>query len=180
MDEFYLSDAIGLKRKELLGSDYLYNLDTEFELSQEDVEQYYSHSNYKKILVVVQDASQYELLDQIVEEINPNTDIDWDVSENGAIAKISKAIYSPISSKPFDIVISASLDLLKFCKELDPKIECIFVSTKSLEHLNGHINDIDDQAQYSRDYDLLYKKLNKSLKSKNKNKTLQEAHYEQI
>lgn len=174
MDEFCLSENVGIRRKDFLGTDSLFDIGFEFELSQEDVKDYYSHENYKKVLIVAKNASEYESLDELIGELNPNTDVDWEVSQSDAVFKISKALNSSFTQKPYDIVICSSAKLLKACKQLDPNIDAIMLSPQTVERLESTDDSADAQEYRTHlsDYDLFARRLTKSLSTGVKNRIL--------
>lgn len=120
----------------------------------------------KKILVVEDDINHFSILEELIKEINPKAVLDWEVNMAGAIEKINASRENPWKNKLYDLVISdvfledgdSGIDLLEYCNSLKPKVNCILISTYTLDKLKVN-NEKLDYIKKPIDFNLFYKKL---------------------
>lgn len=169
MEEYHLSETLGLNWGDLLEVESIEEAEPVLsgisadELKKTDCAPY----DYKKVLLVEDDVTQFGVLEELIVEINPNVIIDWEGSVEGAINRIQTAMSSPLEVKNYDLIISdiflsdgdSGIDLLKFCNDLNPKMECFLISAYSKEKLKLKALDVPDYIRKPIDFNLFYQKL---------------------
>lgn len=105
-----------------------------------NLQKYLQEYKVKKVLVVEDDFSQMNLMEELLLEINPETEIDWELEANTAIKTI---VNESTKGRGYDVVISdielgpglSGMDLFRYCAESEPYIEPVLISAHSRRKL---------------------------------------------
>lgn len=122
------------------------DLTTEREvLSSRDLHEFFSTNQHKKILVVEDDLTQTTVIEEMLLDINPEADIEWETNSDHAINRISANEYRE-RDKHYDLIICdvdlegslSGVDLMNYCKEINSNAKVVLISAHSklgLKHI---------------------------------------------
>lgn len=147
--EMYQLNDLGIERDVRLQFNFqsLCEINSQHEfLSVTDLSILLSTANPKKVLIVEDDPAQICILEELILEINPDTDIDWEADVTHAIKRISAAKNNHDQSS-YDVVISdialggksSGIDLFQYCIETQPDLKIILISAHSQKKLDEKI-----------------------------------------
>lgn len=139
-------------------------------ISQDVLRMFFPDVLFKKVLIVEDDAVQYQAIEEIIVEINPDIEIDWADNVNDAIRQINRSHIKNFGST-YDLVIcdtclpkgESGIDIYKHCHQLEPKIECLLVSTSSSNKIKSNHFDVLDYIRKPIDFNLIYRNITHNL-----------------
>jgi CheY-like chemotaxis protein len=123
----------------------------------------------KKVLIVEDDLTQMNILEELLLEINPDLEIDWETNAESAIQRIAKS-HAQFDTKHYDMVISdialdngsSGVELLKYCSEYEPQLETILITSYSSKNLKKYFfKQVEplDYIQKPIDFTIFYRKV---------------------
>ncbi|MBK24392.1 MAG: hypothetical protein CME70_10380 [Halobacteriovorax sp.] len=135
--------------------------------SDTDLRAFFLTDKAKKVLVVEDDLSQIHLLEELLLEINPEIQIDWEMNANKAINRIAT---ESLKDEGYDVVLSdidlgsnsSGMDLFQYCIENQPFIEPILISAHSRKKLRKKHFLSTEPMEYIQkpiNFESFYKKL---------------------
>lgn len=124
-------------------------------LSTEDIRKYFgAEKEEKKVLLVEDDVSQIDLIEELINQINPDTSVDSFLSAEEALAALennkklkNERDYDVIIADVFLKGLTNGLDLWTYCKKYYPKALVVVISSFDEKTLNqvfaGEFRDIN-------------------------------------
>lgn len=124
----------------------------------------------KRILIVEDDLSQMNILEELILEINPEAEIEWEVNADRAINRLASAHLDGDITRAYDVVISdialaedsSGMDVLLYCIESEPYIETVLISAHSRENLREKHFRYTEPMEFIQkpiDFNTFYEKL---------------------
>lgn len=123
-------------------------------LSSSDIVTFFKNEKEeKKILLVEDDISQIELIEELINELNPDTSVDWYFSAEEALVKLEE-IQKLKNERDYDLIIADiflkgftnGLDLWGYCKKYYPSSKVLVISSFDEDTLqevfSGEFDDI--------------------------------------
>lgn len=124
-------------------------------LSGDELRSYFSGNECKSVLLVEDDYLQVDIIEELISEINPNVEVDWECDVASAVRRITTAPNTFRQSK-YDLVISdvvlgdhsSGMELYEFCHEYEPKTKFMLISAHTREELRDKHFKKTEPVQY--------------------------------
>lgn len=113
-------------------------------LSTYDLHQFFSDIKHKEILVVEDDLTQTDLIEEMLLDINSNAEIEWETDADRAWARITASEFAP-DAKGYDLIICDvvleggrnGVDLMNYCREINSRAKVILISAHPKSNLKN-------------------------------------------
>ncbi|MAZ47274.1 MAG: hypothetical protein CME65_01845 [Halobacteriovoraceae bacterium] len=128
--------------KEILKEETDFSFSQPNRLETEEIKLFDISRIYKRVLVIEDDITQSPFIEDMLLEINPEVDIEWEVDGKIAINRIMKAQFGSDQSA-FDLIISdielegelSGVDVFNFSLQITPQTKFLLVSGHGLNKL---------------------------------------------
>ena len=113
-------------------------------LSQEEVGLFKLSKGHKRVLVVDDDITQLNFLEDLIAEINPDVEVDWESDAHRAINLIASSS-NQTDRRDYDLIISdivlegeaSGMTLFEYCTSYQPNTDFLLISAHSREKLRN-------------------------------------------
>lgn len=171
MESYYLNEkAMGLKLENFLDTQSLIDFEEEVALAPfNNLKKYFYTEQCRKVLVVEDDFTQLGIIEDLIAEINPEIEVDWEIDAERAINRIVSASHSR-DKREYNLVISdiflgegsSGVEIYRYCNEYEPRTKVVLISAQSKAKLRNSFFKNSEPLEYLQkplNFKLFYQKL---------------------